>query len=184
VKIDRSLISDTEGTGNQRAIVAPNIDLSHALHLKVTAEGLETKVLLTILEDMDCDWAQKLLSPTLTHQTLLSNSSCRWSTVSLSQLSRLAPRRRKQEFAKEGHEHSAWLHSSLCTVREHWCLVTNSARNEPASVQLRPRSDRRSAAHNSHDTLDGPRLSTVELHASAELTPVDPPTYEDNRLFE
>jgi len=61
VKIDRSFISDLDRAEEQRAIVAAIIGLSHALHLTVTAEGIETELQLTILEELECDRAQGFL---------------------------------------------------------------------------------------------------------------------------
>jgi diguanylate cyclase (GGDEF)-like protein len=61
VKIDRSFISDVDRAEDQRAIVAAIIGLSHALHLTVTAEGIETDVQLRILGELDCDRAQGFL---------------------------------------------------------------------------------------------------------------------------
>jgi EAL domain-containing protein (putative c-di-GMP-specific phosphodiesterase class I) len=61
VKIDRSFISDVERSDGQRAIIAAIIGLSHALHLTVIAEGIETTAQLRILEDLECDRAQGFL---------------------------------------------------------------------------------------------------------------------------
>jgi EAL domain-containing protein (putative c-di-GMP-specific phosphodiesterase class I) len=61
VKIDRSFISDVARAEDQRAIVAAIIGLSHALHLTVTAEGVETGDQLRILRDLECDRAQGFL---------------------------------------------------------------------------------------------------------------------------
>ena len=61
VKIDRSFITDLEHVQDQRAIVAAIISLSHALHLTVIAEGIETDVQLGILEALECDRAQGFL---------------------------------------------------------------------------------------------------------------------------
>jgi diguanylate cyclase (GGDEF)-like protein/PAS domain S-box-containing protein len=61
VKIDRSFICDLERVAEQRAIVAAIIDLSHALHLTVIAEGVETDVQLGILEALECDRGQGFL---------------------------------------------------------------------------------------------------------------------------
>ena len=61
VKIDRSFVSDLERTEDQRAIVAAIIELSHALHLTVIAEGIETEAQLSILEGLECDRGQGFL---------------------------------------------------------------------------------------------------------------------------
>ena len=61
VKIDRSFIGDLERTEDQRAIVAAIIELAHALHLTVIAEGIETEAQLGILEALHCDRGQGFL---------------------------------------------------------------------------------------------------------------------------
>jgi len=61
VKIDRSFISDLGRDEGQRKIVEAIIGLSHALHLTVTAEGIETEVQLAILETLECDRGQGFL---------------------------------------------------------------------------------------------------------------------------
>jgi len=61
VKIDQSFICDLERVPHQRAIVSAIIELSHALHLTVIAEGIETEVQLGILEALECDRGQGFL---------------------------------------------------------------------------------------------------------------------------
>ena len=61
VKIDRSLISALEEDEREQAIVAAIISLSHALHLTVVAQGVETEAQLQILQHLDCDRAQGFL---------------------------------------------------------------------------------------------------------------------------
>ena len=64
VKIDRSFICDLERATDQRAIVGAIIELAHALHLTVIAEGIENEVQLGILEALECDRGQGFLFAT------------------------------------------------------------------------------------------------------------------------
>jgi diguanylate cyclase (GGDEF)-like protein len=61
VKIDRSFIGDLDQVGNEKAIVAAIVTLSHALGLTVVAEGVETRDQLRILESLGCDRGQGYL---------------------------------------------------------------------------------------------------------------------------
>jgi EAL domain-containing protein (putative c-di-GMP-specific phosphodiesterase class I) len=61
VKIDRSFICDLERATDQRAVVGAIINLAHALHLTVIAEGIENEIQLGILEGLDCDRGQGFL---------------------------------------------------------------------------------------------------------------------------
>jgi EAL domain-containing protein (putative c-di-GMP-specific phosphodiesterase class I) len=57
IKIDRSFLSDVSLDRNAlitRAIIA----LGHSLHLKVIAEGVETREQISFLRDYDCDQMQ------------------------------------------------------------------------------------------------------------------------------
>src|SRR5215213_4375498 len=62
LKLDRSFIAglgqDTEGVSKDAEIVKAMIDLTHALGLKVIAEGVETSEQLALLRNMKCDLAQ------------------------------------------------------------------------------------------------------------------------------
>jgi EAL domain-containing protein (putative c-di-GMP-specific phosphodiesterase class I) len=63
LKIDRSFIEGLKRDPNSSAskieeIVSAMIDLTHALGLKVVAEGVETAEQLAQLRDMNCDLAQ------------------------------------------------------------------------------------------------------------------------------
>src|SRR5215212_7881348 len=62
LKIDRSFIAglgqDTDGASKDEEIVSAMIDLTHALGLKVIAEGVENAEQLTRLRQMKCDLAQ------------------------------------------------------------------------------------------------------------------------------
>ena len=62
LKVDRSFIAglgqDTDGASKDTEIVKAMIDLTHALGLKVIAEGVETSEQLARLRNMKCDLAQ------------------------------------------------------------------------------------------------------------------------------
>jgi EAL domain-containing protein (putative c-di-GMP-specific phosphodiesterase class I) len=63
LKIDRSFITGlghkpNDGSTKDTEIVKAMIDLTHALGLKVIAEGVETSEQLAQLRDMRCDFAQ------------------------------------------------------------------------------------------------------------------------------
>ena len=57
LKIDRLFISDLSGFGSESesAIVLAMVTMAHQLHLKVTAEGVETEEQLRLLTQMNCD---------------------------------------------------------------------------------------------------------------------------------
>jgi diguanylate cyclase (GGDEF)-like protein len=61
VKIDRGFITDISENRQTLAIVHAIIDLSHALGLSVTAEGVETKGQYSILRSLHCDTIQGYL---------------------------------------------------------------------------------------------------------------------------
>ena len=60
LKIDRLFISDLSGSGSESesAIVLAMVTMAHQLHLKVTAEGVETEEQLRLLTQMNCDQIQ------------------------------------------------------------------------------------------------------------------------------
>jgi diguanylate cyclase (GGDEF)-like protein len=58
VKIDRSFVIDMAKDKDDAVIVRSIIDMAHNLGLQVVAEGVETKDVLDILEDHECDMAQ------------------------------------------------------------------------------------------------------------------------------
>ena len=62
LKIDRSFIAglkrEPNGVSKDKEIVKAMIELTHALGLRVIAEGVETSVQLAQLRDMKCDFAQ------------------------------------------------------------------------------------------------------------------------------
>jgi predicted signal transduction protein with EAL and GGDEF domain len=58
LKIDKSFVSNMETDENDAVIVKSTIDLAHNLGLKVTAEGVETRGALELLDNLGCDRAQ------------------------------------------------------------------------------------------------------------------------------
>jgi len=60
LKIDRSFITDLSKSGSESevAIVSAMVTMAHQLHLKVTAEGVETEEQLRLLTQMNCDQIQ------------------------------------------------------------------------------------------------------------------------------
>jgi diguanylate cyclase (GGDEF)-like protein/PAS domain S-box-containing protein len=60
LKIDRSFIADISksGSDSEVAIVLAMVTMAHQLHLKVTAEGVETEEQLRLLTKMNCDQIQ------------------------------------------------------------------------------------------------------------------------------
>ena len=61
VKIDPSFISELDRSDEDAAMVTAIIDLAHAVHLSVTAEGIETADQLRILTRLGCDRGQGFL---------------------------------------------------------------------------------------------------------------------------
>ncbi len=61
VKIDHSFISGFMQDSGDAAIVSAIIAMCHSLHLKVVAEGVETKEQLRFLQDLHCDEMQGYL---------------------------------------------------------------------------------------------------------------------------
>jgi diguanylate cyclase len=58
LKIDKSFVMDILASENDAAIVKATVNLGHNLGLKVTAEGVESKEIMTRLMDYGCDVAQ------------------------------------------------------------------------------------------------------------------------------
>lgn len=58
LKIDKSFVMDILTSENDAAIVKATVNLGHNLGLKVTAEGVESKEIMTRLMDYGCDVAQ------------------------------------------------------------------------------------------------------------------------------
>ncbi len=61
LKIDRSFINDITLTDKTRSLINAIISMSHALGLKVVAEGIETKQQFEQLKQFNCDYAQGYL---------------------------------------------------------------------------------------------------------------------------
>ena len=71
IKIDRSFIGQLARDSVSTAIVQAMITLAHALKIKVTAEGIETREQMELLVEMGCDTLQGfLLSPPTTPRLL------------------------------------------------------------------------------------------------------------------
>ena len=58
LKIDRAFISDMARSDRDALLVRSTIDLAHGLGMRVTAEGVEDDVVLSLLTVMGCDQAQ------------------------------------------------------------------------------------------------------------------------------
>lgn len=61
LKIDRSFVFKISESQKDALLVRSTIDLAHSLGLKVTAEGVETEIALSLLAAMHCDMAQGYL---------------------------------------------------------------------------------------------------------------------------
>jgi len=61
VKIDQSFVREMVHDLADRSIVQSTIDMAHNLGLKVVAEGIEDKEMLSLLVDMECDQGQGFL---------------------------------------------------------------------------------------------------------------------------
>ncbi|MBQ1763224.1 MAG: EAL domain-containing protein, partial [Aquincola sp.] len=61
LKIDRAFVRDLESSADARAIVEAVVRLSHALGLKVVAEGVETEGQRQVLHALGCDELQGFL---------------------------------------------------------------------------------------------------------------------------
>jgi EAL domain-containing protein (putative c-di-GMP-specific phosphodiesterase class I) len=61
LKIDASFVRDLEASVESRAIVTAVVQLAHALHLRVVAEGVETRYQRDTLVSMGCDELQGYL---------------------------------------------------------------------------------------------------------------------------
>lgn len=58
LKIDKAFILSLEAGGKDALLVKSTVDLAHSLGMKVTAEGVETREALAVLQLMGCDIAQ------------------------------------------------------------------------------------------------------------------------------
>ncbi len=61
LKIDKAFVFKMDESQKDALLVRSTIDLAHSLGLKVTAEGVETQVALSLLTGMGCDIAQGFL---------------------------------------------------------------------------------------------------------------------------
>ena len=58
LKIDQMFIADLSDNPADKAIAKAIIDVAHALHMRVVAEGVESKAHLTTLQELGCDSIQ------------------------------------------------------------------------------------------------------------------------------
>jgi diguanylate cyclase (GGDEF)-like protein len=58
LKVDKSFVIDMDSDEENASIVRATIDLAHSLGLSVTAEGVESSVVLEMLKEMGCDFCQ------------------------------------------------------------------------------------------------------------------------------
>ncbi|PTS91202.1 MULTISPECIES: putative bifunctional diguanylate cyclase/phosphodiesterase [unclassified Caulobacter] len=58
LKIDKAFVLKLEAGGKDALLVKSTVDLAHSLGMKVTAEGVETREALALLQLMGCDIAQ------------------------------------------------------------------------------------------------------------------------------
>jgi len=58
LKIDKTFVLSLQAGGKDALLVKSTIDLAHSLGMKVTAEGVETREALAVLQLMGCDLAQ------------------------------------------------------------------------------------------------------------------------------
>ncbi|GAB4255813.1 MAG: hypothetical protein Kow0065_04140 [Methylomicrobium sp.] len=58
LKVDRSFVDGIDEQSEDRSITDAIINMAHALHLKVVAEGVETEAQLRVLCSLDCDVVQ------------------------------------------------------------------------------------------------------------------------------
>ena len=61
LKIDRSFMLDLPGSNADRQIIQAIVGMAHPLHLKVVAEGVETREQLDLLRQLGCDFIQGFL---------------------------------------------------------------------------------------------------------------------------
>jgi diguanylate cyclase (GGDEF)-like protein len=73
LKIDRSFVIECHHSVESRALLKALIDVGHALHLQVVAEGVEEITQLSVLHELNCDVLQGyLFAPALSAQALES----------------------------------------------------------------------------------------------------------------
>ncbi len=61
LKIDKAFVLKIDESQKDALLVRSTVDLAHSLGLKVTAEGVETAMALTLLTGLGCDLAQGYL---------------------------------------------------------------------------------------------------------------------------
>jgi diguanylate cyclase (GGDEF)-like protein len=79
LKIDRSFVGDIPSNEGDSAIASGMIALAHGLHMKVTAEGVETQAQWDFLRERGCDAIQGfLMSPAVAPEEVTSGFQSRW----------------------------------------------------------------------------------------------------------
>jgi len=96
LKIDRSFISEMTQTHKAKALINAIISMSHALGLKVVAEGIETEQQFEQLKRFDCDYAQgyffsKPLCAKEMTKLLEENFACLLPNIEIKKASRSKP---------------------------------------------------------------------------------------------
>ncbi|MDH5491281.1 MAG: EAL domain-containing protein, partial [Myxococcales bacterium] len=61
LKVDKLFVDDVDRDAESRSIVKAVVQMAHALHLRVTAEGVETQAQLEVLRELECDKIQGYL---------------------------------------------------------------------------------------------------------------------------
>jgi EAL domain-containing protein (putative c-di-GMP-specific phosphodiesterase class I) len=61
LKLDRAFLAAAATDERAVAIIRSTIDLAHALHLRIVAEGVETDANLALISELGCDTAQGYL---------------------------------------------------------------------------------------------------------------------------
>ncbi|MDA0737637.1 MAG: EAL domain-containing protein [Nitrospirae bacterium] len=79
LKIDRSFVGDIPSNEGDSAIASGMIALAHGLHMKVTAEGVETQAQWDFLRERGCDAIQGfLMSPAVAPEEVTTCFQNRW----------------------------------------------------------------------------------------------------------
>ena len=58
IKIDRTFVKDITTNETNRKLVHSSVNIGRALNKKIVAEGVESKEVINILREMNCDYAQ------------------------------------------------------------------------------------------------------------------------------
>jgi diguanylate cyclase (GGDEF)-like protein len=61
LKIDRSMLPDSDADANRLALLELTVAVGHRLGMEVTAEGVETPYHLQLMRQLGCDWCQGFL---------------------------------------------------------------------------------------------------------------------------